>query len=63
MQSYDYVVEHRPGSRMSHVDVLSHQIFVVEDNSFNRNLALCQNDDPEIAKIRKELEQSEHKFF
>lgn len=63
MQNYDYVLEHRPGSRMLHVDALSRQIFVVEDNSFDRNLALCQSDDPVIAGIRKELEQSEHKLF
>lgn len=63
MQNYDYVLEHRPGSRMLHVDALSRQIFVVEDNSFDKNLALCQSDDPVIAEIRKELEQSEHKLF
>lgn len=63
MQNYDYVLEHRPGSRMLHVDALSRQIFVVEDNSFDRNLALCQSDDPQITKIRQELEQSEHKLF
>jgi len=63
MQNYDYVLEHRPGLRMLHVDALSRQIFVVEDNSFDRNLALCQGNDPMIVKIGKELEKSEHKLF
>lgn len=63
MQNYDYTFEDRSGSRMLHVDALSRQIFVVEDNSFDRNLALYQSDDPEIKKIRAELERSESKLF
>lgn len=63
MQNYDYVLEHRSGSRMLHVDALSRQILVVADNSFDRNLALCQGDDPVITKIREGLEQTESKLF
>jgi len=63
MQNYDYTLEHRSGSRMTYVDVLSRQIFVVEDNFFDRNLALCQSDDPTIAKIQAELQRSENKLF
>lgn len=63
MQNYDYDLEHRPGSRMLHVDALSRQIYVIQDNTFDRNLALCQSDDPSIIEIRKGLEQSEHKLF
>lgn len=63
MQNYDYTLEHRLSSRMLHVDALSRQIFVIEDNFFDKNLALCQNDDPVITKIRKELELSESKLF
>ncbi|KAL0104005.1 hypothetical protein PUN28_016995 [Cardiocondyla obscurior] len=63
MQNYDYVLEHRPGSRMQHVDALSRQITVVEDNTFDRNLALCQSEDQNIASIRNELEHSEQKLF
>lgn len=48
---------------MLHVDALSRQILVLEDNSFDRNLALCQSDDPLISKIRTNLEQSEGKLF
>lgn len=43
-------------------DALSRQIFIVENNSFDRNFALCQDDDPVIKKIREELE-SESKNF
>lgn len=62
MQNFD-VLEHRAGSRMLHVDALSRQILVIEDNSFDKNLSLCQGDDPSILKIRTELERSENKFF
>jgi len=48
---------------MTHVDALSRQIFVVQNNSFDRNLALCQSDDPIIAKIQAELQRSENKLF
>lgn len=36
LQSYDYTTEHRPGSKMSHVDALSrcHAILVLEGNTF-----------------------------
>lgn len=48
---------------MSHVDALIRQIYVIEDNSFIRNLALCQDDDPTIKQIRKALARSENKLF
>ena len=63
MQRYDYTFEHRIGSRMSHVDALSRQILIIEDNSFDRNLALCQQEDETIAKICKHLEETEDKFY
>lgn len=63
LQNYDYTLEHRSGSRMLHVDALSRQVLVIEDNSFDRNLALCQSEDPEIERIRAELEKSESKLF
>lgn len=63
MQNYDYILEHRTISLMLHVDTLSRQIFVVKDKSFDKNLVLCQDDDPAIRKIWKEQEQLESKFF
>lgn len=38
------------GSRILYV--FNRQMFAVEDKSFDRNLALCQSDDPVIVKIR-----------
>lgn len=65
LQSYDYQVEHRPGSRMKHVDALSrcHSICILEANSLERTLLLKQDQDKVIQEIRKRLELSEDKCF
>ena len=59
LQDFDFEVQHRPGKRMGHVDALSrcHSILAVEGNTFGQTLALCQNQDPEIQKIRENLEK------
>ena len=50
LQSFEYVAEHRAGSRMQHVDALSRavEILVVEDNPFETNLVLSQSRDSEL---------------
>lgn len=44
LQNYSYDIEHRPGSRMQHVDALSrcNQIMVLEACTFNQTLAIKQ---------------------
>ena len=65
LQNFDYEVQHRPGTRMSHVDALSrcHAVLVIESNTFEQTLALCQNRDEEIEKIRDELEKRDLPFY
>ena len=65
LQNFDYEVQHRPGTRMSHVDALSrcHAVLVVESNTFEQTLALCQSRDEGIQKIREELEQRDLPFY
>lgn len=65
LQNFDYELVHREGKKMTHVDGLSRAngILVVEGNSFEANLALCQSRDPTIAALCKELEKRENKFF
>lgn len=65
LQNYDYVTEHRPGTRMPHVDALSqvHHILVLEDNSFEFNLAVCQADDENIKRLKTRLEKEQNPFF
>lgn len=49
---------------MQHIDALSHcNIFVLETNSFEENLMICQGKKYKIVKIRKKLEMSEDKFY
>lgn len=65
MQNFDYVVEHRSGKRMQHVDALSRSmdIMMVDTNTFEENLVICQNKDPKIRCLKEQLQKSEHKFY
>ena len=65
LQTYDYVVEHRSGERMKHVDALSRSfgVYIVEDNPFEYNLAMCQSQDAKIKDLADKLEKTEDKFF
>lgn len=50
---------------MGHVDALSrcHSVLVLEGNTFERTLSICQDRDEEITKIRDELKKSEMKYY
>jgi len=65
LQNYSYEIEHRSGSIMQHVDALSRcrHILVLEGCTFNQTLAIRQGTDPEIKKLMKTLEKSEHPLF
>ena len=67
LQNFDYTenFDYREGKKMLHADGLSrmHGILVIEDNSFELNLSLCQSQDPYIKELRDSLEKTEHKFF
>lgn len=65
LQNYEYQIEHRGNDRMKHVDCLSrvNSILILEDNTFDQVLAIKQDADVEIGKIRDLLEKSEHKLF
>lgn len=59
-QNFDYSVEHRPGTKMQHVDSLSrctdNEVLVIDNITFEDNLIICQSRDPQLIKIRSELE-------
>jgi hypothetical protein len=65
LENYDYTVEHRAGKRMQHVDALSRctPVMVIEENTFEQNLAIAQNLDPVIKALKSELEVRESKKF
>lgn len=61
LQDFDYVIEHRDGKRMGHVDALSrcHNILIVEPESFEHALASSQQKDPTIKSLVAMLEKRE----
>lgn len=65
LQNYDFNIFHRPNKNMQHVDAFSrcHAILVLESNSFEQVLALRQNTDDDIIKIRDELLTKDSKLF
>lgn len=60
LMNYDFITEHRSGSKMGHVDALSRLtggILVIEGNSFELNLALSQSRDAKLCELREELQK------
>jgi len=64
LQNFDYSTEHRPGNKTSHVDALSrtNSILIVEDNTFEFNLSVCQTQD-NIMKLKSRLEREQDGLF
>lgn len=64
LQEYDYVLEHRAGSKMRHVDALSREpvVMVVENTVLNRVKA-AQKDDDDLQLIYSLLEKGEYENY
>ena len=58
LEDYDYKLEHRKGAHMQHVDALSRieEVLVVDELSFEDNLAMIQSQDKSFESIRSSLE-------
>lgn len=65
LQSFEYNVVHRNGSRMKHVDALSRSfgILILEDNPFEWNLILLQSKDSKIKSIADKLEVAPDPYY
>lgn len=65
LQNYNYEIIHRPGVKITHFDALNrcYGIFVLELYSFEQLLAIKQNLDENIIKIRDELQIKENKVY
>ena len=65
LEAYDKTFEHRAGEKMRHVDAFSRavNVLIVEDNTFESNLSICQNLDPKIRELREKLQNSEDRLF
>lgn len=59
LQNFDYTLKYRKGEKMRHVDALSRtvNILVLEENTFEKNLSICQYMDENINKIRSQLKK------
>ncbi|KAK9685091.1 Integrase zinc binding domain [Popillia japonica] len=65
LQDFNYTLEHRPGTRMNHVDALSRvqEVLILEGNTLEQNVTYKQDSDPEVRKIRESLEHQESQFY
>lgn len=58
LQEYEYVVEHRPGSQMRHVDALSrHPIMLIVEDSLISKIKRLQNQDEDLKTIKDILRE------
>lgn len=65
LRNYSYTLEHQINNRMRHIDALSraHSVMILTENTFEKNLTLLENKDPEISKFREKLESTESPFY
>lgn len=65
LQNYDFEIFHRSNKNMQHVDAFSrcHAILILEPNTFEQILAIRQNTDDNIVKLRDKLQTGDGKFY
>lgn len=65
LQNYDFEIFHRSNKNMQHVDAFSrcHAILILESNTFEQVLAIRQNTDENIVKIRDKLQNGDDKLY
>lgn len=65
LQDYQYILEHRSGKSMQHVDALSrcNIILAIQDNTFEDNLIISQAKDKILIGIRVLLDKGENEFY
>lgn len=65
LQEYDYVIEHRPGTQMRHVDALSrHPIMIINEQNLTSKISRLQIQDDDLNTIREILkEQPDYKEY
>lgn len=58
LQDYDFILEHRAGEKMQHVDSLSRnaEINVIVENTLEDRLIIAQNRDKELKEVMTQLE-------
>ena len=61
LENFNYALEPRKEGRMEHVDALSSNIWMLEENTFEQNLSICPYKD--LNKVRSLLESGKLKFY
>lgn len=61
LENYNYIIQHRAGSSMTHVDALSRcrQIAIADANDVDFRLQIAQSRDPIVLKLKNKLENEE----
>jgi len=60
------IIQRNIGAKMKHVDALSRlpsEVLIVEDNSFEINLALSQSRDNKLRELKKLLQETDDSYF
>lgn len=63
LQDFDYVIEHRPGVKMRHVDALSRMASMLLEDSISFRLNQAQQNDEWVKAVSKVLEKSVYEDF
>ncbi|GFX34463.1 hypothetical protein TNCV_3657011 [Trichonephila clavipes] len=64
LEEFDYKMEHRAGSRMTHVDALSrYPVMIVYNDTLTSNLKKAQEEDDNIQTLKSLLKKQESKEF
>ncbi|GFX40275.1 hypothetical protein TNCV_4319081 [Trichonephila clavipes] len=64
LEEFDYEIEHRAGSRMKHVDVLSqYPVMIVCDDRLTSKLKKAQEEDDNLQTLKSLLEKQESEEF
>lgn len=64
LEDFDYVIEHRPGTRMKHADALSrYSVMVITTPMVNEQIKRCQLEDNEIKAIKEILKNDPYEDY
>ena len=63
LEDYNYVIEHRPGHRMQHVDALSRLPVMIITDSITTKIQNAQEQDGHIQAIKKILKNNAHEDY
>ena len=65
LETFDKTFDHRSGDKMKYANAFnrSANVLIIQDNTFESNLIICQNHDPKIRELREKLGKTEDRLF